>query len=86
MVGASSQKTARATTALIAASTEVGADLSYEAVHNVIDGEIIVLNTGEKVRLTGINTPELRRHGQLSEAFSEEASSPLFDLITGQLA
>jgi len=73
VVGASPQNTARATTALsiffvlFASCTEVGAELRYEAVRDVIDGDISVLQSGERVRLAGINTPELRRDEQLPE-------------------
>ena len=49
--------------------TEVGADLRYEIVRNVIDGDTIVLQSGERVRLAGINTPELNRDKQLSERY-----------------
>ena len=91
MVGASPQNTARATTALsiffvlFATSTEVGADLRYEVVRDVIDGDTIILQSGERVRLAGINTPELRRDEQLHEPLAKEASSTLLDLIGGQL-
>ena len=91
MVGASPQNTARATTALsiffvlFATCTEVGADLRYEVVRDVIDGDTIVLQSGERVRLAGINTPELRRGEQLHEPLAKEASSTLLDLIGGQL-
>ena len=91
MVGGSPQKTPRATTALsiffvlFTTCTEVGANLRYEAVRDVIDGDTIVLQSGERVRLAGINTPELGRDGQLSEPLAKEASSTLRDLIGGQL-
>ena len=91
MVGASPQNTARATTALsiffvlFATCTEVGADLRYEVVRDVIDGDTIILQSGERVRLAGINTPELRRDEQLHEPLAKEASSTLLDLIGGQL-
>ena len=91
MVGGSPQKTPRATTALsiffvlFTTRTEVGANLRYEAVRDVIDGDTIVLQSGERVRLAGINTPELGRGGRLSEPLAKKASSTLRDLIGGQL-
>ena len=91
MVGASPQNTARATTGfsiffvLFATCTEVGADLRYEVVRNVINGDTVVLQSGERVRLAGINTPEVRRGEQLPEPLAKEASSTLLDLIGGQL-
>ena len=63
MVGVFPQDTVGATTALsiffvlFATSTEVGADLRYEVVRDVIDGDTIILQSGERVRLAGINTP-----------------------------
>ena len=60
MVGASPQNTARATTALskflilFANSTEVGANLRYETVRDVIDGDTIVLQSRERVRFAGM--------------------------------
>ena len=81
MVGASPQNTARATTALsiffvlFATCTEVGAGLRYEAVRDVIDGDTVVLQSGERVRLAGINTPKLRRGEQLPEPLAKEAST-----------
>ncbi|GIT48267.1 MAG: hypothetical protein Ct9H300mP14_01950 [Gammaproteobacteria bacterium] len=67
MVGAFPRNTVRATTAalsiffvLFATCTEVGAGLRYEAVRDVIDGDTVVLQSGERVRLAGINTPEVR--------------------------
>ena len=87
MVGAFPQNTVRATTAALwilfvffATCTEVGADLRYEVVRNVIDGDTIVLQSGERVRLAGINTPELNRDKQLPEPFAREASSTLLGL------
>ena len=92
MVGAFPQNTVRATTAalsiffvLFATCTEVGAGLRYEAVRDVIDGDTVVLQSGERVRLAGINTPEVRRGEQLPEPLAKEASSTLLDLIGGQL-
>lgn len=47
-------------------------------VTRVIDGDTIVINTGEKVRLSGINTPEKK------ECYYEEAKNKLSDLVYGK--
>ena len=89
MAGATPQNTARATTALLnifslfRACTEVGANLRYEAVHNVIDGGIIVFQSGKIVRFAEINTSELTLDDQLHELLAREASSTLLGLIGG---
>ena len=86
MVGLSPQNTARATTALpiffilFTICTEAGADLRYEVVRDVIDGDAIAPQSGEKVCLVGIKTPELRRDKQLPEPVAREASSTLLGL------
>ena len=91
MVGATPQNTARATTALLnvfslfRACTEVAANLRYEAVHNVIDGGIIVFQSGKIVRFAEINTSELTLDDQLHELLAREASSTLLSLISGQV-
>jgi endonuclease YncB( thermonuclease family) len=47
---------------------------------SVYDGDTFTLNTGEKVRLRGINTPELRP----PEAFGIEARDAVRDLVMNQ--
>jgi len=50
----------------------------------VVDGDTIHLQDGRKVRLIGINTPEIGRHGQASEAFAQQASNRLKHLLAKQ--
>ena len=45
-------------------------DLTFAKVTRVIDGDTIVIDTGEKIRYIGINTPEL----EISECYATEAS------------
>lgn len=47
-------------------------------VTRVIDGDTFETETGEKVRLVGINAPEI------SDIFGEEAKQHLIDLIEGK--
>ena len=55
-------------------------DGSY-AVKHVYDGDTIRLENGDKVRLIGINTPELGRNGKPSEPYSRKARNRLEQLL-----
>ncbi len=46
-------------------------------VRYVHDGDTLQLNDGRKVRLIGINTPELARDNKAAEAFANEAKNAL---------
>ena len=41
----------------------------------VVDGDTIILNTGEKVRLIGVDTPETKHPRKPVEYFGKEASA-----------
>ena len=47
----------------------------YYLVTRVVDGDTIVLNTGEKIRLIGIDTPETVHSKKPVEYFGKEASA-----------
>ena len=47
----------------------------YYLVTRVIDGDTIALNTGEKVRLIGVDTPETVHPEKTVEYFGKEASA-----------
>jgi micrococcal nuclease len=49
----------------------------------VYDGDTIKLEDGRKVRLLGINTPEISHHGKPSEPFGKEARQALVKLLAG---
>jgi len=51
---------------LIVSFTSVNAQ-SLQQVRWVVDGDTIILRGGEKVRLLGINTPELEHNGRVAE-------------------
>ena len=50
-------------------------------VARVYDGDTVRLGNGEKVRLIGLNTPEIGRDGKPSEPFSEAAKARLMALL-----
>lgn len=53
-------------------------------VERVVDGDTIALAGGQKVRLIGIDTPELARGGRPAEPYGEAAKSHLETLIGNQ--
>ncbi len=50
----------------------------------VIDGDAIALNTGQSVRLVGIEAPALRPRGRDPDAYAVEASRALEDMVLGR--
>ena len=48
-------------------------DIEY--VQRVVDGDTLLLGTGERVRLIGVDTPETKRPNTLVEYFGKEASA-----------
>jgi micrococcal nuclease len=63
-----------------AASTQAQTPL----VTRVIDGNMLELSTGEKVRLIGVDTPETKAPRQPGEAFGQEASAFTTQLVEGK--
>ena len=55
----------------------MAADLTSGIVSRVIGGDTLVLETGEKIRLAGINAPELARGNRPAEPLANEAKSVL---------
>jgi endonuclease YncB( thermonuclease family) len=47
----------------------------------VYDGDTIKLEDGRRVRLIGINTPEIGHHGQPNQAFAQQARSALRKIL-----
>jgi endonuclease YncB( thermonuclease family) len=47
----------------------------------VYDGDTIKLEDGRRVRLIGINTPEIGHHGQPNQDFAQQARSVLQDIL-----
>ncbi len=50
----------------------------------VRDGDTVILDTGQKVRLLGIDTPELEREGQPADFLAHKAKRALADLAQGK--
>ncbi len=55
--------------------------LTQVQVANVIDGDTLALSDGRRVRLIGINAPELARDGRPAEPFARAARQRLQDLV-----
>ncbi len=53
-------------------------------VQRVVDGDTFRLKSGQRVRLLGINTPELARDGRPAEPLAEEATIWLRNQIEGR--
>ena len=47
----------------------------FEYVQRVVDGDTLLLGTGERVRLIGVDTPETKRPNTPVEYFGKEASA-----------
>ena len=57
----------------------------FEYVQRVVDGATLVLGTGERVRLIGVNTPETVHPKKAVEAFGNEASAFTKRMVEGKL-
>jgi micrococcal nuclease len=53
-------------------------------VAEVLDGDTVILDRGQKVRLLGIDAPELERAGQPADFLAHKAKRVLVDLAQGQ--
>jgi micrococcal nuclease len=56
-----------------------------EYVQRVVDGKTLLLGTGERVRLLGVNTPETVHPQKAVEAFGKEASAYTKRMVEGKL-
>ena len=57
----------------------------FVKVKRVVDGDTIILETGERVRLLGVNTPEVNHPKKAVEAFGKEASEFTQRMVEGKL-
>lgn len=57
---------------------------SYYKVEKVYDGDTVKLEDGRKIRLLGINTPEVQHRNQATEAGGEAAKRWLMDKLKNQ--
>ncbi len=63
-------------------SKELGQEtVFYDTVVYVYDGDTIKLKNGKKVRLIGIDTPEIGKDGKEDECFAKEARQKAIDLL-----
>ena len=53
-------------------------------VHSVTDGDTLLLTDGRRIRLLGIDAPEIAHHGQKGEAFGQESSGWLRQRLAGK--
>ncbi|RMH62421.1 MAG: nuclease [Zetaproteobacteria bacterium] len=74
----------QAHTAMAGTLSIIGGD-RYVRVAHIIDGDTFVTKRGEKVRLLGINTPEIMHDEQPGEALGDAARARLAQLIAGHL-
>ncbi len=74
--------TPQITLALIPTPTHKPGDVY---VLRVIDGDTIVLNTGEKVRYIGVNTPEISDNKNKVECFAVDAYNANKSLVEGKI-
>src|SRR5688572_22093375 len=56
-----------------------------EFVQRVVDGDTLLLGTGERVRLIGVDTPETVHPKKTVEAFGKEASAFTQRMVEGKL-
>ncbi len=56
--------------------------VNYYAVKKIVDGDTIVLENGTKVRLLGINTPEIAKRDKIAEAGGVAAKKWLIEKLT----
>lgn len=57
---------------------------AYSQVKKVFDGDTLLLDDGEKIRLLGINTPEIDSSLRVGEPLSEQAKEYLQRLVEGK--
>lgn len=67
-----------------AISTNSSADYDFVTVKRVVDGDTIELETGQKVRYIGINTPETVDPRSSVQCFGKEASDENKKLVEGK--
>lgn len=55
--------------------TSRSGEVTHEVVKYVIDGDTLLTKQGQKIRIIGVDTPELGRHGAADQPFAEEAKA-----------
>lgn len=62
-----------------------GTRQDFVRVSRTVDGDTVEIETGEKVRYIGVNTPESVKVGSPVECFSKEASAKNKELVEGKM-
>jgi micrococcal nuclease len=70
---------------LLAAELSVAQAQEFVRVTRVVDGDTFVLESGERVRLLGVNAPEVNSPKKSIEAFGKEASEFTRRMVEGKL-
>jgi micrococcal nuclease len=60
------------------------APVQEAVVAHVADGDTVTLDTGQKVRLLGIDAPEMEKTGQPADFLAHKAKKVLADLVQGK--
>lgn len=71
-------------TVLAPSGQEIAPAKSTEKVTRVIDGDTFEINGGIKVRLIGVDTPEMKSKNKTVDCFAAEATKRLGSLIQGK--
>jgi len=74
---------ATADTACLSPGQHLNKIIEWGKVDRVVDGDTIHLDDKRKVRLIGINTPEIGYQGKPSKAFAQQARKALLKLLKG---
>jgi micrococcal nuclease len=68
-----------------AAPGQVPGLLQKAVVAHVVDGDTVVLANGQKVRLLGIDAPEMEREGKPADFLAHKAKKFLAELVQGKM-
>ena len=79
----------RATVVLLAlvlafAALSLARDAEYRTVKRVVDGDTLILENGERVRLIGVDTPETKHPQKPVEYFGKEATAFTRGMVQGK--
>lgn len=66
-------------------SRAVEKEVTSQVVERVVDGDTLVLEGGEKVRLIGVDAPESVKPGSKTECFGKESSEYLKQKLEGKI-